>query len=72
MTQKNEFEKQPLLDHLRELKKRVIYSLLAFFVASGICYYFAEGIYAFLVQPLTIYFSEFFNTQTKDNPPLFC
>ncbi|MEZ5690980.1 MAG: twin-arginine translocase subunit TatC [Rickettsiales bacterium] len=44
--------KQPLLEHLKELKRRVIYSLLAFFAATCVSYYFAEDIYAFLVKPL--------------------
>ncbi len=43
---------QPLIEHLRELKKRIIYCLLAFFVATGISYYFAPQVYGFLVQPL--------------------
>lgn len=51
-TAKNELPAQPLLEHLKELKKRLIYCLLAFFVASGASYYFAAEIYSFLVQPL--------------------
>lgn len=41
-----------LLDHVAELKNRVIWTLLFFVVAFGICYYFTENIYAFLVRPL--------------------
>ena len=52
ITAKSELPRQPLLEHLRELKKRVIYCLLAFFVATGVSYYFVVEIYAFLVQPL--------------------
>ena len=52
MTAKNELPTQPLLEHLHELKKRLIYCLLAFFVTSGVSYYFAAEIYGFLVQPL--------------------
>lgn len=51
-TAKSELSSQPLIEHLLELKKRVVYGLLAFFVATGVSYYFAEDIYAFLVQPL--------------------
>lgn len=58
MTVKNELESQPLIEHLLELKKRIIYSLLAFFLATGFSYYFAEEIYAFLVQPLADAFSD--------------
>ena len=51
-SQKNELHHQPLMEHLLELKKRLIYCLLAFGICTGISYYFAGEIYAFLVQPL--------------------
>jgi sec-independent protein translocase protein TatC len=41
----------PLLDHLIELRGRLIKALIAFAVAFAFCFYFAEQIYAFLVQP---------------------
>src|SRR5688500_1562887 len=47
-----EASKAPLLDHLVELRTRLIRSLLAFFVGFIFCFFFAEQIYAFLVQPL--------------------
>jgi len=44
--------KAPLLDHLIELRRRLIWSLVAFFVCFCICFYFAKPIYAFLTEPL--------------------
>ena len=44
--------KAPLLDHLIELRDRIIRSLIAFLIAFLFCYYFANQIYDFLVQPL--------------------
>lgn len=44
--------KMPLLAHVIELRNRLVYSVVAFIVAFGVCYYFAEYIYAFLVRPL--------------------
>jgi sec-independent protein translocase protein TatC len=44
--------KMPLLDHLIELRTRLMYSVLAVFVAFLVCYYFSADIYAFLVRPL--------------------
>ncbi|MFZ5835588.1 MAG: twin-arginine translocase subunit TatC [Pseudomonadota bacterium] len=41
----------PLLDHLIELRSRLIKSMVYFTIAFGVCYYFSEEIYAFLVQP---------------------
>jgi sec-independent protein translocase protein TatC len=44
--------KAPLLVHLVELRGRLIKAVIAFFLAFGICFYFKEPIYNFLVQPL--------------------
>ncbi len=42
----------PLMDHLVELRKRLIWSFAALFAAFGVCFYFADRIFAFLAQPL--------------------
>lgn len=44
--------KAPLMEHLIELRKRLIWSFVALFLAFGVCFYFAENIFAFLAQPL--------------------
>ena len=44
--------KAPLLDHLIELRRRLLWSLLALAVAFFASLYFAKNIFAFLVQPL--------------------
>ncbi|HEX9769075.1 MAG TPA: twin-arginine translocase subunit TatC [Kiloniellales bacterium] len=44
--------KMPLLDHLIELRSRLLKSVVALFVAFLICFFFAEYIYAFLTEPL--------------------
>jgi len=43
--------KAPLLDHLIELRLRLIKSVLAFLIAFGFCFYFAHDIYNMLVGP---------------------
>lgn len=43
----------PLLDHLVELRARLLRAVLALAVAFGICLYFAKDIFGFLVRPLT-------------------
>jgi len=53
-----ELPKQPFLHHLAELKRRLIYSLLAFIVATIACYAVADEIYEFLVRPLAAAFSD--------------
>ncbi|HRD74638.1 MAG TPA: twin-arginine translocase subunit TatC [Hyphomicrobiaceae bacterium] len=46
-----EASKAPLLDHLIELRKRLIYSLIGIGIAFVVCFYFANQIYQVLVQP---------------------
>lgn len=42
----------PLLDHLIELRNRLVYSAAAILAGFLLCYAFADDIYAFLVRPL--------------------
>jgi sec-independent protein translocase protein TatC len=42
----------PLLDHLIELRQRMLKSVVALFVAFIVCFFFAEYLYAYLTQPL--------------------
>ncbi len=42
----------PLVDHLIELRRRLIYCIVALVLAMGACYAFSEQIYAFLTHPL--------------------
>ncbi|CDO37290.1 twin-arginine translocase subunit TatC [Novosphingobium sp. KN65.2] len=43
----------PLLDHLIELRSRLMRAFAAFAVAFGVCFYFSNDIFSFLVRPLT-------------------
>ncbi len=45
-------KKMPLLEHLVELRQRLLYSILAFFACFIIAYYFHAQIFNFLVAPL--------------------
>jgi sec-independent protein translocase protein TatC len=42
----------PLIDHLIELRMRIIRSLLALLVGFLVCFYFADEILGFLIRPL--------------------
>lgn len=48
-----EKSKAPLLEHLVELRRRLIHSFIAIIVLFFISYYFSRDIYNFLVQPLS-------------------
>lgn len=43
---------QPLIEHLTELRKRVLWSAVIILAGTGLCYLFVEHIYGFLVKPL--------------------
>ena len=45
-------KKMPLMEHLIELRQRLLYSIVAFFVAFIVAYQFHQPIFNFLVQPL--------------------
>lgn len=51
MSELNE-DKQPLIEHLVELRKRLLLSFLAMVIGTVICFVFVEDIYGFLVRPL--------------------
>jgi sec-independent protein translocase protein TatC len=52
MTQEDiEASKAPLMDHLIELRSRLIKALVAFAVMFVVCFFFAKQIYNVLVQP---------------------
>lgn len=46
----------PLLDHLIELRARLVRCVLALIVAFGVCLYFADTIFGLLVRPLAAAF----------------
>ena len=54
MSQDDELEegKMPLLDHLIELRTRLLWSIAAWLILFAPCWYFSRDIYTFLAQPL--------------------
>ena len=44
--------KQPLMEHLVELRRRLLWSVATLFLCFVVCLYFAKDIFAVLVQPL--------------------
>ncbi|OYY91055.1 MAG: twin arginine-targeting protein translocase TatC [Sphingomonas sp. 28-66-16] len=51
-TEEIDQSRAPLLDHLIELRRRLIYCVIAVVLAFGVCFYFSEAIFGFLLQPL--------------------
>lgn len=60
-----EMSKMPLLDHLIELRQRMLYSVLALFGAFIVAFFFAQPIYDFLNQPLADILLEMGATQDQ-------
>lgn len=52
MDKQPEDNQMPIMEHLIELRNRLTWSVLALFITFGVCYYFVEDIYGFLVRPL--------------------
>jgi sec-independent protein translocase protein TatC len=52
MTEELETGRMPLIDHLIELRRRLIISMVGLVIAWVICYYFGNELINFLVQPL--------------------
>src|SRR3546814_21032888 len=52
VTEAPDDKKMPLLDHLIELRQRLLYSVVALLVVFIVCFYFAQPIFTFLAQPL--------------------
>lgn len=48
----------PLLDHLIELRTRLVRAVFALMIGFAVCFYFADEILGFLVQPLKDAFPE--------------
>src|SRR5690242_2293163 len=68
-----EATKAPLMEHLLELRRRLIYAMIAFGICFGVCFAFSTPIFNFLARPLhaatnhLIYTAlpEYFFTQLK-------
>jgi len=54
----------PLMEHLIELRQRLIWSAISLIIGFGICYYFVQDVYAFLAQPF-VEVSEKYNQDPK-------
>ncbi|MBO6580644.1 MAG: twin-arginine translocase subunit TatC [Thalassospira sp.] len=52
MNMQSHDKQMPIMEHLIELRNRLTWAVLALFITFGVCYYFVEDIYGFLVQPL--------------------
>ncbi len=47
-----EFEEMSLIEHIAELRKRLLWSFLYIIIIFVVCFYFADQLFAFLAKPL--------------------
>ncbi len=52
MTDELESGRMPLIEHLIELRRRLIYCFIALGIAWSVCYYFGQDLLDFLIRPL--------------------
>ena len=52
MNNNNQFEEMSLIDHLTELRKRLLWSFIYIIIIFIICFYFASDLFYFLAKPL--------------------
>ena len=50
----NDLTKAPLIDHLIELRSRLIKSIIVFFIVFLVSFYFSSDIHSFLVKPFLV------------------
>ena len=49
---KSKPKEMSLIDHITELRKRLLWSFVYIIIIFIICFYFAENLFAFLARPL--------------------
>jgi sec-independent protein translocase protein TatC len=57
MTTAEELPEQTLVDHLRELRKRLVYSTLGIIVMAGLCWLFKEDLFDLIRKPIEPFLS---------------
>ena len=50
---KEEGDSMNFFDHLKELRKKLLFSIVFFILSFIICFYFSKQLFVFLAKPLT-------------------
>jgi len=61
----------PLTEHLRELRSRLIKSIVAFFIGTGVAFYFASQIFEILKEPVRRSYPQVELVTLSPTEPLF-
>ncbi|WP_232219458.1 twin-arginine translocase subunit TatC [Hydrogenivirga sp. 128-5-R1-1] len=70
-TENNQLPTMPLTEHLRELRTRLIRSIIAFLIAAGGSFYFARYVFEFLKEPVVKSYPDVELITLSPTEPLF-
>jgi len=71
MNNREKLPEMPLIEHLRELRYRLIVSIIAFLIASGVAFYFAKYVFEVLKEPVLKSYPEVELITLSPTEPLF-
>lgn len=71
MNNREKLPEMPLIEHLRELRYRLIVSIIAFLIASGVAFYFAKYVFEVLKEPVLKSYPEIELITLSPTEPLF-
>jgi len=71
MNNREKLPEMPLIEHLRELRYRLIVSIIAFLIGSGIAFYFAKYVFEILKEPVLKSYPEVELITLSPTEPLF-
>ncbi len=57
MSHEEELKEESLVDHLRELRKRLVYSILGIVACAGVCWLYKEMLFDIIRQPIEPFLS---------------
>ncbi len=71
MSNRERLPEMPLTEHLRELRYRLIVSIIAFLIGSAVSFYFASYVFEFLKEPVVRSYPEVELITLSPTEPLF-
>ena len=71
MSNQEKLPEIPLTEHLRELRYRLIVSIIAFLIGTGVAFYFAKYVFEFLKEPVVRSYPDVELITLSPTEPLF-
>ena len=71
MSNQEKLPEMPLTEHLRELRYRLIVSIIAFLIGTGVAFYFAKYVFELLKEPVIRFYPDVELITLSPTEPLF-